>query len=211
MKIGSLTAAAAAAAAAVVSFSLLAGGADADQHQPLVDYRFSCNVLGLATVRDVAQSPKGSSLLGADGAFDLSSAHCHRGRDGGVTSQTSLRSETSIAPLRERFLATNATALSLELWMTPTVREGLSSPVPILVIGRDHSGEDRGSRDEARGALLDATECRDTELYVGLRSNLLEIRYADNDPDRSCRFLLMDQQDLPNDELVQVVLSMTRW
>ncbi|CAJ1966997.1 unnamed protein product [Cylindrotheca closterium] len=173
-----------------------------NQVYPVFDYRFSCDVVGLPRIHDEASS---QSIVGEDWiGLDLST-HCHYDHNG-VSSQHLLESENSIATLRQWFLATNATGFSLEVWMTPTVRDNLSVAVPILAIGGDHSVADQSSYDE--DGNFDSNECHDTTLYVGLRSNLVEVRYVDNDSEQSCRVLLVDKRPLENDEPVQIALTM---
>mmetsp|Transcript_635 Transcript_635/g.1101 ORF Transcript_635/g.1101 Transcript_635/m.1101 type:complete len:685 (+) Transcript_635:258-2312(+) len=176
-----------------------------DHYSPVFDYRFSCDVVGLPQIHDEASS---QSIVGEDWVgLDLST-HCHYDHNG-VSSQHLLESERSIATLRQWFLATNATGFSLEVWMTPNVQDNLSIAIPIVAIGGDHSAADQGSYDE--DGKFDSNECHDTAFYVGLRSNLLEVRYVDNDADRSCRVLLVNQRPLKNDEVVQIVLTMSNW
>lgn len=176
---------------------------EASSHVSAVfDYRFSCDEIGLPQIHDKASA---QSIIGEDWiGLDLST-HCYYDHNG-VTSNHLLESEKSISTLRQWFLATNATGLSLEVWMTPNVQDNLSIAVPVIAIGGEHSAADEGSYDE--DGNFNSNECHDTALYVGLRSHFLEVRYVDNDSDQSCRVLLVDQIPLENDDAVQIVLTM---
>lgn len=167
----------------------------AKQISPVFDYRFSCDMLGRPKIQDVASS---QPILGEVWTgFDLST-HCNYDHNG-VTSKNLLQSEKSIVTLRQWFWGSNATGYSLELWMTPNLQMDLAVPVPVLAIG----SHDENSR-------VSGKECDHTELYVGLRSNVLEIRYLDNDPKQSCRVLLVENRPLKNDELVQIVMTVNK-
>jgi len=56
----------------------------------------------------------------------------------------------------------------------------------------------------------DIFECHLTALAIGLRGDLVEIRYVDNDPYKSCRILLVRQRPLNNDKLSQIVLTLRK-
>lgn len=134
------------------------------------------------------------SLLGD--LIGVNSTDCHY-ENNGVSSNSIVESNTTIAPLRNHFLETNASGLAVELWITPTVGHGTVSR-PILAIGGLHYQDEED----------DYYACRNTELYLGMRGDLLEIRYVDNDPRMSCRVLLVRQQPLRNENLTQIMLTL---
>jgi len=108
-----------------------------------------------------------------------------------------LESSSSITTMRRAFLQSNATGLALELWIKPTIQKD-SSPSfqPIVIIASDQHQVD------------DIFECQLTALAIGLRGDLLEIRYVDNDPYQSCRILLVRDRPLNNDETTQIVVTL---
>jgi hypothetical protein len=166
-------------------------GANANNRtSPVVDYRFSCGSDGNSKIDS-------HSLLGDLVGVNLT--HCNYVNHG-VSSNTVVESNSTIAAMRDEFLETNASGLAVELWITPTVGHDSSVPRPILTIGGLRYQDDDD----------DYYICRNTELYLGLRANLLEIRYVDNDPRLSCRILLVRQQPLRNNELVQIVLTLNQ-
>jgi hypothetical protein len=173
--------------------SLLAAavGANAtNRTSPIVDYRFSCGSDGNSRID--SHSSLGD-LVG------INSTRCNYVTNG-VSSNTVVESNSTIAAMRNEFLETNASGLAVELWITPTVERASSVPRPILTIGGLHYQDDYD----------DYNACRNEELYIGLRANLLEIRYVDNDPRLSCRILMVRQQPLRNNELVQIVLTLNQ-
>lgn len=158
---------------------------------PLVDYRFSCNEDGRPNV-DSSRSSFLGDLVG------INSTRCDYANNG-VFSHTLVKSTSQIALMRQFFLATNASGLALEVWITPTVTDDdLSVWFPILVIGDNHSQEDNND---------DFDACQNNDLTLGLRGDLLEIRFASNDPQQPCQTLLVRQKPLVNKELVQIVLT----
>jgi hypothetical protein len=179
----------------ISSLCLLAAGAIPNEDpSPVVDYRFSCDVKGRPQV-----DSSGSSFLGD--LVGLNSTHCNYVNNG-VSSSTIAESNSTIALMRQYFLATNASGLAVELWITPAVGHDLSVWNPILMIGDNHYQDD----DDAD----DYDDCRNTVLSLGIRGNLLEIRYVNNDPQQPCQTLLVRQQPLGNNELVQILLTLNQ-
>lgn len=159
---------------------------------PLVDYRFSCNSGGQPQVYS-------DSIMADLFDFDLSLAKCDFDHQG-VSSTNMIESKLPIVGLRGEFLETNATGFALELWITPIVDNDFGVSKPIFSIGGHHFRDDDD----------DYNFCRNMELYLGLRGNLLEIKYVDNDVRNSCRTLLVRQQAVENEKLVQVVLALNQ-
>ena len=159
---------------------------------PLVDYRFSCDSGGQPQVYS-------ESLMADLFDFDLSLAKCDFDHHG-VSSTKMIKSDLPIVGLRGEFLETDATGFALELWITPIVDNNFGLSKPIITIGGYHYQDDDD----------DYNFCRNMEVYIGLRGNLLEIKYVDNDLRKSCRTLLVRQQALENEKLVQVVLALNQ-
>lgn len=156
--------------------------------RPLIEYSFACGPNGKA---DVGES---NSTLG--NLYGIESAHCNP-LDDGISSQNMLESSSSIATMRQAFLQSNATGLAVELWIKPTIHmEPNPTFQPIVTISTDQFQVD------------DIFECQLTALAIGLRGDLLEIRYVDNDPYQSCRILLVRNRPLNDDETLQIVLTL---
>ena len=154
--------------------------------RPAIKYSFSCGPNGKAIVH------VSNATLGDLNGIDL--AHCNP-LDIGISSETLLESSLNIATMRQAFLQSNATSLAVELWIKPTIHSSHSFQ-PIVTIASDYY----------RG--VDIFECHLEALAIGLRGNLVEIRYVDDDPYKSCRILLVRQRPLSEDELSQIVLTM---
>eukprot|EP00980_Cylindrotheca_fusiformis_P011791 scaffold2816_cov121-Cylindrotheca_fusiformis.AAC.7 len=161
---------------------------------PIVDYSFSCGSDGQSKVQSH------SSLL--DSLVGVNSTRCNYVSNGVASSNTIIESSSTIATMRNHFLKTNAPGLVVELWITPTAISSRTIPRPIFTIGGQHKENDDDDYDKVYG-------CYNEELYVGMRGDLLEVRYVDNDPRLSCRVLMVRQQPL-NNELTQVVLALFR-
>jgi hypothetical protein len=171
---------------------------------PLVHYRFGCDAHGDPTILSDASFLE--TLVGT--STSTSTTTCQLANNA-VTSTNIMESNQTIAALRDEFMATNATGLVLEVWMTPVADEAAedaSLSKPILTIGRGQtasSSDDDDSHDDDEIGI----GCPGFELYMGQRGNLLEIRYSDNDPADSCRILLVRQQELVANQRLQVVLA----
>jgi len=159
---------------------------------PVVDYRFACGANGKARIST------SHSMLGDLRGLD--SVHCNP-LDNGITSGAMLESNLTIKTMRQAFLRSNATGLATEIWIKPgaTIESRFASFSPIMTIATDQYRDDD-----------DFFECQNMALTIGLRGNLLEIRYVDNDPYESCRVLLVRQRPLNNGEMSQIVLTLNQ-
>ncbi|CAJ1957020.1 unnamed protein product [Cylindrotheca closterium] len=154
---------------------------------PVIEYSFPCGANGKADIK--------SSNLTLGNLQGIEMAHCNP-LDNGISSKTMLES-TSIAPMRRAFLQSNATGLALELWIKPKIQKPPTPSFrPIVTIASDQHQVD------------DIFECHLTDLAIGLRGDLLEFRYVDNDPYQSCRILLVRDRPLYNDETTQIVMTL---
>eukprot|EP00980_Cylindrotheca_fusiformis_P008797 scaffold1869_cov122-Cylindrotheca_fusiformis.AAC.59 len=159
--------------------------AENEDSSAVVDYRFSCNMEDGRPLVDSSQSSFLEDLVG------LNSTICEYASNG-VSSNSVVESDSSIALLQQHFAATKASGLTLEVWITPKVRpDDLSIWNPILQIG---TTDDKDS-------------CQGTDLALGLRGDLLEIRHAHHDPGQPCQTFLVRQKPLPNNKLVQIVFT----
>lgn len=155
---------------------------------PVVEYSFSCGPNGKTNVN--TSSPVLGDLSG------IESAHCNP-LDNGISSNYLLQSSLTVATMRQSFLQSNATGLAVELWIKPRISKHLShSFQPIVAVASDYYQAN------------DIFECHLTAFAIGLRGDLVEIRYVDNDPYKSCRILLVRQRPLSNDELSQIILTL---
>lgn len=156
---------------------------------PLVTYDFSCDSSGNPEVYT-------KSVVGDLFGLNVSMARCDFGNNG-ITSTEMIASRWSISRLREAFMETNATGFSIELWITPIVNHDFAVSQPIFTISGDNFDDDDGYN-----------VCRNTEISIGVRGNHFEIKYVDNDEWQSCRTLFVRQEELKDNELVQVILSL---
>jgi hypothetical protein len=160
------------------------------QQGPVVAYHFSCDSNG------ISQLNASSSLIGdIDG---LDSTVCNPVTNG-ISSTTPLQSNSTVADLRQHFLDGNASGMVLEVWATPITSHDLSKSRPIFTIGGDPYHEDG-----------DEGDCRNVQLYLGIRGDLLEIRYVSSDLDQPCQILFVRQQPIANKTLVQIVVAFSQ-
>jgi hypothetical protein len=181
---------------ALIAHSTLTGAIPTSNNHtrlvPVADYSFSCDSNGNSKV---SCSP--SSLLGD--LVNLESTRCNFVTNG-VSSVTTLKSNATVAALRQHFMNVSATGVTFKVWATPSVNHDLTKSRPILTIGGYHYQDDDDGYNQ----------CRNTEFYMGIRGNLLEIRYYENDFRLTCRILLVRQKNIYNNKLIQIVVTMTQ-
>jgi hypothetical protein len=165
---------------------------------PLLTYRFGCNNDQQPFVAiDNDNNASLGSLQGLDQASCLYSSN-------GVRSATRFESTATISSLRDEFFQRNATGIVLEVWINPsTLSTGDDAEsIPIFVIGNDNAMSEDAETTTNSG-------CPGVEVFLGIRGDVLEVQYSDDDEAESCRILVVRQQPLEINHLTQVVVSLS--